>query len=237
MATDSTIHSPARRAADGQAVQAREKLREKAYRSFTSHLLAAHIRPGQFVTQRELVALTGLPLGAIRELIPRLEADGLLQTVPQRGMQIANVDLKLIRNAFQLRLIIERDAAAHFAQHAPLELIDGFIESHRDVLRRVRDGITPELLDLAQTIDWRLHDTIVDSLDNELVSAVYRVNSIKIRLIRLQRSLLTPQLLSPAMREHLTMLAAMKRRDPAGAVRALERHLTHARSRVMGVTA
>ena len=54
------------------------KLRERAYASFTERLLAREIKPGQFVTQRELVALTGLPLGAIREMIPRLEAEGLI---------------------------------------------------------------------------------------------------------------------------------------------------------------
>ena len=41
-------------------------LREKAYASFTRHLLARDVRPGQFVSQRRLVELTGLPLGAIR---------------------------------------------------------------------------------------------------------------------------------------------------------------------------
>jgi len=29
-------------------------------------------------------------------LIPRLEAEGLIRTVPQRGMQIATVDLTLV---------------------------------------------------------------------------------------------------------------------------------------------
>ena len=66
-----------------------EKLRQKAYASFTEHLLTRAIRPGQFVSQRELVALTGMPLGAIRELIPRLEAEGLITTIPKRGMQRA----------------------------------------------------------------------------------------------------------------------------------------------------
>ena len=61
-------------------------LREKAYASFTRHLLARDLKPGQFVSQRELVAFTGLPLGAIREIVPRLEAEGLLTTIPQRGM-------------------------------------------------------------------------------------------------------------------------------------------------------
>ena len=31
------------------------KLRERAYESFTRHLLARDVRPGQFISQRELV--------------------------------------------------------------------------------------------------------------------------------------------------------------------------------------
>ena len=62
-------------------------LRECAYEKFTERLLSRDILPGQFFSQRELVAVTGMPLGAIRELIPRLEADGLIATVPQRCMQ------------------------------------------------------------------------------------------------------------------------------------------------------
>ena len=87
-------------------------LREKAYASFTRHLLARDLRPGQFVSQRELVELTGLPLGAIREIVPRLEAEGLIKTVPQRGMQIAHIDINLIREAFQFRLFLEKEAVA-----------------------------------------------------------------------------------------------------------------------------
>ncbi len=55
------------------------KLRDQAYQRFTRGLLAREIRAGQFVSQRELTELTGMPLGAIRELIPRLEADGLIR--------------------------------------------------------------------------------------------------------------------------------------------------------------
>ena len=67
--------------------------------------------------------ITGLPLGAIRELIPRLEAEGLVRTVPQRGMQVAHVDLNLIKDAFQFRLFIECQAVAIFAAEAPAQTI------------------------------------------------------------------------------------------------------------------
>ena len=64
------------------------------------------------------MALLDMPLGAVREMIPRLEAAGLVKTVPQRGLQVAHVDLKLIRNAFQVRSMIEREAVLNFVRCA-----------------------------------------------------------------------------------------------------------------------
>src|SRR5438128_789427 len=84
-------------------------LRAQAYESFQQQIVDANIRPGQFVSQRELMQLLGMPLGAVRELIPRLEAEGLLKTVPQRGLQVAHVELKLINDAFQLRTVAYLD--------------------------------------------------------------------------------------------------------------------------------
>jgi DNA-binding GntR family transcriptional regulator len=211
------------------------KLREQAYESFQHRLMSLDLRPGQFVSQRELVALTGMPLGAIRELIPRLEADGLIVTVPQRGMQIAAVDLKLVRNAFQLRIILEKEAIATFTQKAREEEVARLADAHAAILAKSAAGITQALLEEAQSVDWAFHDTLIDALGNDIISAIYRVNSIKIRLIRLDRVLLSPESLMPALQEHGEVIAAIRSRDAAQAVATLERHLISARNRAMGV--
>ena len=211
------------------------QLRWQAYDRFQQQLMAARIRPGQFVSQRELAALTGLPLGAIREVIPRLEAEGLLVTVPQRGLQVANVDVKLVRNAFQLRIALEKEATAQFAVSATGEQLDEIEAAHRDVVKRATRGVTPALLDAAQAVDWGLHDAMIDALGNEIISSIYRVNSLRIRLIRLDRVTLTAESLQPAMAEHLALIDALRTRDPARAVAAMEAHLTHARNRALGL--
>jgi len=211
------------------------QLRWQAYDRFQQQLMAARIRPGQFVTQRELAALTGLPLGAIREVIPRLEAEGLLVTVPQRGLQIANVDVKLVRNAFQLRLTLEKEATAQFAVSATDDQLDALEAAHRDVVKRAAKGVSPALLDAAQAVDWGLHDTIIDALGNEIISSIYRVNSLRIRLIRLDRVMLDEHALEPAMNEHLALIAALRTRDPGHAVAAIDGHLMHARNRALGL--
>lgn len=210
-------------------------LRLQAYEGFKRHLLEANLRPGEFVSQRKLSELIGLPLGAIREAIPRLEAEGLIKTVPQRGLQIANVDLKLIRNAFQLRLVLEREAAVRFGENVSDAELDAIDAAHREVMARAKRGVTHELLADAQAVDWGLHDRMIDALGNEIISNIYRVNSLRIRLIRLDRVVLTPDALLPAMNEHLAIVAALRTRRPKEIATAIERHLASARERALAL--
>jgi len=216
---------------DGEPI----RLREKAYASFTRHLLARDVRPGQFVSQRELVALTGLPLGAIRELVPRLEAEGLLTTIPQRGIQIAHIDLNLIREAFQFRLFMEKEAVALFTVSASDALLATLRREHEDMLAKgLSDILTPDIEEQAQAIDWNLHDIIIDAVGNEIIAKAYRVNSIKMRLINQERFRIDGRVV-PVMREHLAVLDAIESREPQRAVEAITEHINNARNLALRV--
>ncbi|MBE9607211.1 GntR family transcriptional regulator [Acetobacteraceae bacterium H6797] len=210
-------------------------LRDKAYRAFTDGLMNQALRPGQFISQRELVEMTGFPLGAIRELIPRLEAEGLIRTIPQRGMQIAQVDLSLIRQAFQFRLFLEREAVALFAGSVGDDELAALRKAHEEMLRRAESGQDERLLSEAQAVDWDFHDRIIDALGNAIISNSYRVNSIKIRLIRQSQTRLESNLVAPVMRDHLAVIEALERRDAPEAVEALSRHIRNAQMRALGL--
>jgi DNA-binding GntR family transcriptional regulator len=211
-------------------------LRARAYESFRQQILEANIHPGQFISQRELVQLLGMPLGAVRELIPRLEAEGLLRTVPQRGLQIAHVDLALVNNAFQLRLVLEREAAVRFCATVSDADLSAIEEAHLRIVERARRGpIDAALLTDAQTVDWGLHDLMIDALGNPLISEMYRVNSLRVRLIRLERAMLSEDALLPAMEEHLWFIEALKRRDAAQVAARLAHHIESAHRRVLGL--
>ena len=211
------------------------KLRDQAYQRFTRGLLARELRAGQFVSQRELVALTGMPLGAIRELIPRLEADGLIRTVPQRGMQVAQVDVRLIRDAFGFRIMIEREAAAQFARRASDDDFRRLRDDHEAVLASAAKGVTPALVARAQSVDDGMHTTLVDALGNGIVSNAWRVNQLKIRLIRQTETRLDADLVAPVMRVHLGVIDAIASRDPRRAAEAIDEHISASRDRALGL--
>ena len=211
--------------------------RVRAYQGFTQRIVSGAILPGQFISQRELMTLLDMPLGAVREMIPRLEAGGLIKTVPQRGLQIAHVDLKLIRNAFQVRSMIEREAVLAFVESASNAELAAIEAAHQQILARANKASTtdPQLLDDAQALDWGLHDRMVDALGNEIVSDIYRVNSLRVRLIKLEQSVITPAILIPAMQEHLSFVAALRERNAPQAAALLDAHINSARRRVMNV--
>ncbi|MBC7380124.1 MAG: GntR family transcriptional regulator [Burkholderiaceae bacterium] len=211
-------------------------LRAQAYESFTQQLVDANIKPGQFISQRELMQLLDMPLGAVRELIPRLEAEGLLKTVPQRGLQVAHVDLKLINNAFHLRGVLESEAASRFVTSVSDADLVAIEQAHLNIVKRARKGrIDDALLKDATTVDWGLHDLMVDTLGNELISEAYRINSLRVRLIRLEGSTLSADVLVPAMEEHLWFIEALKRRNAADVIARLNHHIDSAHRRVLGL--
>ncbi|WP_417434624.1 GntR family transcriptional regulator [Hoeflea sp.] len=211
------------------------KLREQAYEEYTRSLLSQEIKPGQFITQRQLVEITGYPLGAIRELVPRLEAEGLIRTVPQRGMQVPQVDLNLVRNAYQFREFIEVAAVRLFATSADAELIARLRARHEEILERFERGEEDGLMQDAEAVDLELHEAIIDGLNNDIIAQAYRVNWIKIRLIRLAETRLYVPMIPSVIGDHLSIIVALEARDPEAAAEAMRRHIGIARRRAVNM--
>lgn len=208
--------------------------RSRAYQGFRQQIIDARIRPGQFVSQRELMELLEMPLAAVRELVPRLEAAGLIKTVPKRGLQIASVDMKLIRNAWQVRAMVEREAVVNFARVASAETLERLIKSHEAILQRALQPQPDAALERdAQAVDWGLHDLMVDAIGNEILSEIYRVNSLHVRLIRYDADSMRPVQVVPAMREHLEFLHALAAGDFDTALAHMMSHIEQSKHRVL----
>lgn len=209
-------------------------LRNQAYERFCEQVLASRLRSGQFVSQQELTLLLRMPLGAVREMISRLEAARLIIAVPKRGLQIAHVNLKLIRNAYQVRTIVEREAVMHFVRTASDEELNDIVRQHEKMLARAnKPGPDPSLDGDALAVDWGLHNRMVDAMDNEILSDVYRVNSLHIKLIRIDSEHARPMRVVPAMVEHLAFIKALRARDETAAIALMTDHIAASRQRVL----
>ncbi|MCP8885137.1 GntR family transcriptional regulator [Devosia sp. XJ19-1] len=222
--------SSAETAGGGQA-----SVKKAAYERFQQELLAGRLRPGQVVSQRELVATLGLSIGALRELLPRLEAEGLLNVMPQRGIQITTIDLPMIRDAYQMRMAFEREATLFAVDRMKDEMIEAQKRLHFQILERLQQDRSPAFFEESQDVDSSFHELLIGFTENELLIQAYDVNSIRVRLIKLDRITLSVTTLPAAFGDHLAIIDAILERDRWKAAAAMETHIRNARERALAI--
>lgn len=209
-------------------------LRQAAYEKIEAYLNEGELIPGQVVSQRELVERTGLTLGAIREAIPRLEAEGLLQTLPKRGLIVPSLDVSFVREAYQMRLMIEMTACPIAVRAIPKQKVEGWIAEHEEAARKLSISADPQVAVEFQRMDWALHDEIVAALGNRLIENVYRVTAIKTRMAVQRHIKVTPSNAERVIREHLVFLTAMRDGKLDEAVEGLRMHVTNSQTLALG---
>ena len=211
------------------------RLSDLAYTLILELLFDKRLPTGSFVSQAQLVELTGVPVAPLRDALRVLEAEGILRIHPRTGIQFVKPGMELTRSTYQLRAIIESAAVAIFAETASDAEIDAIDVRHRSAVATLeRDGITPTLLEELENLENALHGSIVASLNNPLIDNNYRRVRNYLRLIRLDRRL-SPPLVLRSLKEHLAIIDASKRRNAADAVAALQAHFSAALQRGLGL--
>jgi len=226
----------ARSTSNAEALGAgQSSVKKAAYDRFQQELLAGRLRPGQVVSQRELVQTLGLSIGALRELLPRLEAEGLLNVMPQRGIQITTIDLPMIRDAYQMRMAFEREATLFAVDRMPDAIIEEQKRMHLLILDRLEAEQSTAFFEESQEVDTGFHELLIDFTGNELLIQAYDVNSIRVRLIKLDRITLSATTLPAAFGDHLAIIDAILARDSNQAANAMENHIRNARERALAI--
>jgi len=210
-------------------------LRDKAYARFKQRLFDGDLKPGQFVSQRELCAVVDMKIGPVRDALKQLQAEALVKVIPQRGIQIADVNVKLLRDAFELRATLELHAVRHYAKHGDIAALDQIEDLMRAIAAQARRRFTAELGRDFIRADLTMHQALIAALGNDLIAETYRVNADRILLLQLTNQIDAVRLLS-AIDEHREVIAALRRRDGDAAVAALAAHLKAAQRKMMGVS-
>ena len=214
-------------------------LRQIAYERIEDLLNWGRLRPGQIISQRELVEMTGVTLGSVREAIPRFEAEGLLQTVPQRGLMVPSLDVTFVREAYQMRRLIELGAVPDLCARLDKATVQGWIDWHLMARDRLGDAQPTDLTDFLrdfQLFDWEMHSQMVNAMENRLISNVYRVTAIKIRMAAQSRVRVTPQNATRVITEHLGFLTPLLRGECDLTTKALSWHLCQSLTLALGGT-
>jgi DNA-binding GntR family transcriptional regulator len=220
------------RAVDGESPL---RLSDVAYTRLLEIVFERRLPAGAFVSQNELVELTGVPVGPLRDALRTLEADGIVTIHPRAGIEFVKPGLELARATYQFRGIIEAAAVAVYSETGDEIEMENLERRHLVAIATAEaDGLTRELRDELEALEALLHNAIVGSLRNSLIDRSYRRVHNYLRILRLDRKMTAPLALR-SLREHLAIVAACRRRDASKAQSALATHFSNALQRNMGL--
>jgi len=96
-------------------------LADQAVATLKREILACRLPPGEAVSETLMTERFQLGRAAVRAGLARLAEEGLVQAVPRRGWVVSVVTVRDIHEVFELRLMLEPEAASRAAGHADLQ--------------------------------------------------------------------------------------------------------------------
>lgn len=209
--------------------------RKIAYDRFKNRLFDRTLSSGSFVTQRELCDILESPMGAVREALKRLEAEGLVNLLPQRGIQIIKLDVRFVNEAYQIRMIFEQEAVRKMASAPNEPFLEDLYNRTSEMKARaeMQDWIDGDLGAEGLKIDLDLHDALIANLENTLISDSYQKIDDRVRLIRMNSKFNRDRLID-AMSEHLAIISALLQADEKQSLTALTNHISTSWRRALG---
>lgn len=174
--------------------------------------------PGEPLRQEEIAAELGVSRVPVREAFFQLQAEGLVQVVPNKGVYVRTVSAENLRELFQLRRLLECDvlaAAVPLHTAATLNRLET-VQAALDKASAVADWIAG---------DREFHEALYAPAQRPETMAIIR----RLRHIvdRYYFARMKPGTRAQGWHEeHHALIRAVKRRDAAAACRQLVAHLS-----------
>lgn len=186
---------------------------ESAYQALRSRILTLDIAPGALILETELAAMLGMSRTPLREAAVRLTHEGLVVPVPRRGIQIAPITARDVREINQVLACLEVEAVTSLASRSvrseEIEALDRAVAAMDESLE---SGDT----DAWAEADFRFHRLIFDLCPNRHLRQTARLYLDKAHRARL---LTLPLRRKPVYSNtnHAAVVEAVRRSDPESA--------------------
>jgi len=135
-------------------------LKNKAYDQIKAGIISCRLLPGAFIDINTLTGKLGMSRTPVREAIMKLEQEGLIQVVSQKGILIQNITIKDIRNIYEARQALE-----------PQIILMYGTKFSKDALQRCREKLLVDVdrlpMEQAVELDDLMHKTLVEQTENE----------------------------------------------------------------------
>jgi DNA-binding GntR family transcriptional regulator len=151
----------------------KEGLSRQAYRTIKNMILRNELRQGEFISEASLQERLGIGRTPIREAVLQLSQDKLVTIYPRKGIAVASISPKSVRDIFEVRSILEpialRKGISKLTRKWLCEMRGRFAE-HTNEATPISHEDAIKLADL----DDQFHTELVGTMGNQYASSLMR---------------------------------------------------------------
>lgn len=208
--------------------QRKATLSERAYDEIKNAICDGTIAAGTLLSENALAQHLGMSRTPVREAMRALESEGWLDIRSGIGAYVRPLSSKDIEDLYEVRCLLEVQAARTSIFHITDEEINDFEARFQSLLNAVQTSSHPDLA-LFSSLDWELHELIVGRCQNTYIKSIMHSNMANMkRYLSLSAEALND--LHESTLQHLHLLHLIRRRDVSAFCSALDSHLKWASS-------
>jgi DNA-binding GntR family transcriptional regulator len=187
-------------------------------------ILEGELAPGQRLKEKDLARELGISSTPVREALQALDAEGLIELVPNRGAAVRSYSIDDLEELYRLRALLEGYAARQAAARVSGEQLRELSASCTRFARLRRHG---DLRDLVKE-NLRFHSTILDAAGgNHLAELVQKVRQIP--LVYQVYVWYSPEQKAVSEHYHRQLTHLLEERDAVRAESVMQEHILEAR--------
>lgn len=205
---------------DGRGQEDFASLTERAYQAISLAIANLELKPGESLTQDRLAKWLSISRTPVREALRRLEQDGMLQTVPGRGLVVTELTIKDVEDMLEMLCLLDAHAAYLAAQRRTQEQADQLAAVAQALM------VAAEQHDVAgwSKADKPYHEILLAASDNQLLRQ--SIQDVRRRLHRITiNSATRPERLLACTHEHQAVADAILRSDADAAAQLMRQHI------------
>ena len=193
-------------------------LRDKAYVAIKQKLLHREIQPGERIREDLLAEEISVSRTPIREAISQLTTEGLIVSLPRRGLFCASITREEMLDFLKIREALETLAVQACIERAT----DTGIGRLDTLLGRYERALISGSRQEASTLDSQFHMAIAETSRNKkLIRFIGEIGNFMCLARSKERPDLTSEEKNTSIRQHRSILDAIRARDIPRAVEAM----------------
>lgn len=206
---------------------------ETVYNYIKSDIASSHLKPDEKINLKQLSSRYQVSETPIKQALNRLVSEGLIISVPRKGMRVRKISLTEIEELFDIRLMLDT-----FFIDPVIETISsdtGLQKQMKDIIREhirhVRQAATPLDYDTIYQLDNQFHELYIMASRNQKAVEIYRRLNSHVYSTYIYLHQPADKTLEGAM-EHQEILDAIMKKDPESVRKMVTVHIENARKSV-----